>query len=182
MALTPRRRRQGSDGAWRPSLLNASGFPVAETTGTANFAYGFAWGIRTGLLPCVTHHHCPGLWLRVLCRALLCLRAGVMSFAFLLAFTKDDGVRCLEDRSALLSLRLCAAWLPLALTKDGRARVPTVPQPTPPQWRRPGPGSQPPRCIPTAAWATASRAVARRPTTSTPTARATFASGRCCWR
>ena len=70
MALTPRRRRQGSDGAWRPSLLNASGFPVAETTGTANFAYGFAWGIRTGLLPCATHHHCPGLWLRVLCSAL----------------------------------------------------------------------------------------------------------------
>ena len=47
-----------------------------------------------------------------------------MSFAFLLAFTKDDGVRCLEDRSALLSLRLCAAWLlPLALTKAGRARA-----------------------------------------------------------
>ena len=55
MALTPRRRNQGSDGAWRPSLLNASGFPVAETTGTANFAYGFAWGIRTGLLPSATH-------------------------------------------------------------------------------------------------------------------------------
>eukprot|EP01052_Picozoa_sp_SAG31_P024500 SAG31_NODE_2089_length_6472_cov_4.907893_4_plen_590_part_00 len=41
---------QSPDGAWRPSLLNASGFPVPETTGTANFAYGLAYGINSGLL------------------------------------------------------------------------------------------------------------------------------------
>lgn len=45
---------QGSDGAWRASLLNASGFPDPETTGTANFVYGMAWGVRTGLLDSAT--------------------------------------------------------------------------------------------------------------------------------
>ena len=46
-----------------------------------------------------------------------------MSFAFLLAFTEDT---CFASKIAVLSclsLRLCAAWLPLALTKAGRARA-----------------------------------------------------------
>ena len=57
---------QFDDGAWRSSLLNvtadggACGWgktprdpckPIAETTGTANFCYGLAWGINAGLLP-----------------------------------------------------------------------------------------------------------------------------------
>jgi rhamnogalacturonyl hydrolase YesR len=57
---------QFSDGAWRSSMLNVTAGggacswgktprdscdPVAETTGTANFCYGLAWGINAGLLP-----------------------------------------------------------------------------------------------------------------------------------
>ena len=42
---------QSDDGAWRPSLLNATGYTVPETTGTANFAYGIAYGINAKLLP-----------------------------------------------------------------------------------------------------------------------------------
>jgi rhamnogalacturonyl hydrolase YesR len=46
---------QGSDGAWRASLLNVSGYPLPETTGTASFAYGLAWGVNAGLLPASTY-------------------------------------------------------------------------------------------------------------------------------
>lgn len=42
---------QSDDGAWGPSLLNATGYTVPETTGTANFAYGIAYGINAKLLP-----------------------------------------------------------------------------------------------------------------------------------
>ena len=35
---------QGSDGAWHASLLDVSGYPVPETTGTASFAYGLVRG------------------------------------------------------------------------------------------------------------------------------------------
>merc|ERR1712176_598210 len=41
---------QGSDGAWRASLLEPSRFPSPETTGTANFAYAIAYGLNTGML------------------------------------------------------------------------------------------------------------------------------------
>lgn len=43
------------DGAWRASLLNPSAFPVPETSGTAEFVFGMAWGINTGLLPAVEY-------------------------------------------------------------------------------------------------------------------------------
>ncbi len=41
---------QGSDGYWRSSLLDAQGLPNPETSGTAFFTYGLAWGINRGLL------------------------------------------------------------------------------------------------------------------------------------
>eukprot|EP00040_Diaphanoeca_grandis_P033200 m.202907 g.202907 ORF g.202907 m.202907 type:complete len:420 (+) comp32839_c1_seq2:150-1409(+) len=41
---------QGSDGAWRPSLLQAKEYPSAETTGTAYFVYGLAYGVNAGIL------------------------------------------------------------------------------------------------------------------------------------
>ena len=46
---------QGADGAWRASLLNATGFPSPETTGTANFVYSMAYGVRVGLLDSTTY-------------------------------------------------------------------------------------------------------------------------------
>ena len=39
------------DGAWRASLLDPSGYPTPETSGTAEFTFGIAWGINNGLLP-----------------------------------------------------------------------------------------------------------------------------------
>ena len=42
---------QGADGAWFSSLLDGKGYPVPETTGTANFAYALAWGVNAKLLP-----------------------------------------------------------------------------------------------------------------------------------
>jgi unsaturated rhamnogalacturonyl hydrolase len=42
---------QGKDGAWRTSLLDAEQFPLPETSGTAFYCYGFAWGVNQGLLP-----------------------------------------------------------------------------------------------------------------------------------
>jgi rhamnogalacturonyl hydrolase YesR len=42
---------QGADGMWRTSLYDAAQFPNPETSGTGFFTYGFAWGIRSGLLP-----------------------------------------------------------------------------------------------------------------------------------
>jgi rhamnogalacturonyl hydrolase YesR len=41
---------QRSDGAWGANLLNATASPDPETTGTANFVYGMAWGITNGVL------------------------------------------------------------------------------------------------------------------------------------
>jgi rhamnogalacturonyl hydrolase YesR len=41
---------QGNDGCWRASLLNESEYPAPETTGSANFAFGIAFGINSGLL------------------------------------------------------------------------------------------------------------------------------------
>ncbi len=40
---------QGPDGLWRASLLDETGAP-GETSGTALFCHGMAWGVRRGLL------------------------------------------------------------------------------------------------------------------------------------
>lgn len=50
---------QRSDGFWNPDLLNANNYGGKETSGTALFTYGMAWGINKGILksgeylPCV---------------------------------------------------------------------------------------------------------------------------------
>ena len=41
---------QRSDGFWNVSLHDSSNFGGKETTGTALFTYGFAWGINNGIL------------------------------------------------------------------------------------------------------------------------------------
>ena len=41
---------QGADGAWRSSMLQAARFPTPETTGTACFTKGLAFGVNAGLL------------------------------------------------------------------------------------------------------------------------------------
>ena len=45
---------QSPDGCWRSSLLNATGYPSPETTGSASFTYGIAYGINAGILPKVS--------------------------------------------------------------------------------------------------------------------------------
>lgn len=42
---------QKPDGYWSPSLLSDPAHSLPETSGTAFFTYGFAWGIEAGLLP-----------------------------------------------------------------------------------------------------------------------------------
>lgn len=41
---------QQPDGAWHASLLDPDNYPVPETSGTAFFVYGLAWGVNHGLL------------------------------------------------------------------------------------------------------------------------------------
>eukprot|EP00035_Acanthoeca_spectabilis_P036051 m.37499 g.37499 ORF g.37499 m.37499 type:complete len:132 (-) comp7707_c0_seq1:306-701(-) len=41
---------QGSDGAWRTSMLDADQFPMPDTTGTACFTRGLAFGVNSVLL------------------------------------------------------------------------------------------------------------------------------------
>jgi rhamnogalacturonyl hydrolase YesR len=41
---------QGEDGLWRASLLDPDEFPMKESSGTAFFCYGMAWGINNGVL------------------------------------------------------------------------------------------------------------------------------------
>jgi unsaturated rhamnogalacturonyl hydrolase len=41
---------QGADGAWRSSLLGSQLFPTPETSGTACFTHGLAYGVNAGLL------------------------------------------------------------------------------------------------------------------------------------
>lgn len=41
---------QTPQGHWSMSLVNAENYPTPETSGTAFFAFGFAWGINNGLL------------------------------------------------------------------------------------------------------------------------------------
>ena len=38
------------DGAWRSSLLDPSHYPTGETSATATFTFGIAWGINNGIL------------------------------------------------------------------------------------------------------------------------------------
>lgn len=41
---------QGSDGLWRPGLLNPNGYPLPEVSGSAFFIYAIAWGVNHGIL------------------------------------------------------------------------------------------------------------------------------------
>jgi unsaturated rhamnogalacturonyl hydrolase len=41
---------QGKDGLWRMGLLDESAYPLPENSGSAFFAYAFAWGINEGIL------------------------------------------------------------------------------------------------------------------------------------
>jgi rhamnogalacturonyl hydrolase YesR len=41
---------QGSDGLWRPGLLDASSYPLPEVSGSAFFTYAIAWGIDHRML------------------------------------------------------------------------------------------------------------------------------------
>jgi rhamnogalacturonyl hydrolase YesR len=41
---------QGADGFWRPNLADPEHVPVPESSGTAFFCHGMAWGIRNGVL------------------------------------------------------------------------------------------------------------------------------------
>jgi hypothetical protein len=46
---------QGDDGAWRSSMLEATTFPMHETTGSACFTRGLAYGVNAGLLDASTY-------------------------------------------------------------------------------------------------------------------------------
>ncbi len=50
-ALVPLQR---SDGFWPVNLTNPVAHPGPETSGTAMFTYGLAWGINNGILPAAT--------------------------------------------------------------------------------------------------------------------------------
>lgn len=41
---------QPADGLWRASLLHPAGYDFGETSGSALFCYGLAWGVNAGLL------------------------------------------------------------------------------------------------------------------------------------
>jgi unsaturated rhamnogalacturonyl hydrolase len=41
---------QGTDGLWRPGLLDAEAYKLPEVSGSAFNAYALAWGVRTGIL------------------------------------------------------------------------------------------------------------------------------------
>jgi unsaturated rhamnogalacturonyl hydrolase len=41
---------QGTDGLWRPGLLDAAAYPLPENSGSAFFTFGFAYGINSGIL------------------------------------------------------------------------------------------------------------------------------------
>lgn len=44
-------RCQQPDGLWRASLLDATAYPMQETSGSGFFCYALAWGVNEGLLP-----------------------------------------------------------------------------------------------------------------------------------
>ena len=41
---------QGSDGLWRPGLLDAQAYPLPENSGSAFFVYALAYGVNAGIL------------------------------------------------------------------------------------------------------------------------------------
>jgi len=41
---------QGSDGLWRPGLLDAQAYPLPENSGSAFYVYALAYGVNTGIL------------------------------------------------------------------------------------------------------------------------------------
>jgi rhamnogalacturonyl hydrolase YesR len=41
---------QGSDGLWRPGLLDAAAYQLPENSGSAFYTFGFAYGINSGIL------------------------------------------------------------------------------------------------------------------------------------
>ncbi len=41
---------QDTDGYWKSNLLDPKATPRPETSGTAFFVYGLAWGVNQGLL------------------------------------------------------------------------------------------------------------------------------------
>lgn len=47
---TSLKKLQQPDGFWKSDLLNPSKYPMGETSGTAFFCYGIAWGINHGVL------------------------------------------------------------------------------------------------------------------------------------
>jgi unsaturated rhamnogalacturonyl hydrolase len=49
------RKVQREDGFWNVSLHDPTNFGGKETTGTALFVYGMAWGVRQGILPRETY-------------------------------------------------------------------------------------------------------------------------------
>lgn len=49
------RKVQRSDGFWNASLHDPNNFGGKETSGTALFVYGMAWGVRNGVLPRETY-------------------------------------------------------------------------------------------------------------------------------
>lgn len=49
MASTLKKLQQ-ADGFWKSSLMDPAAFPVGETSGTAFFCYGIAWGINNEIL------------------------------------------------------------------------------------------------------------------------------------
>lgn len=46
---------QGSDGLWRPGLLDADAYPLPEVSGSAFFVYSLAWGIDHHILDRATY-------------------------------------------------------------------------------------------------------------------------------
>jgi unsaturated rhamnogalacturonyl hydrolase len=46
---------QAADGYWRSSLTNPTAFPTPESSGTAFFTFGLAWGINHGVLDRATY-------------------------------------------------------------------------------------------------------------------------------
>ena len=45
------KKRQQPDGFWYPNLADPKDYGTKESSGTAFFNYGIAWGINNGILP-----------------------------------------------------------------------------------------------------------------------------------
>jgi rhamnogalacturonyl hydrolase YesR len=59
---------QTSDGTWHASLLDPASYPTPESSGTAFFVYGMAWGINEGLLDKATFEPVVRKGFEALCR------------------------------------------------------------------------------------------------------------------